>query len=269
MLSEISWKHAALTALVASGLGVGPPIEPERMPAPATLPPRAAPPAVPDELIEMLPGVRINRAKKLVEFDGTVAMDCHDPQTPHVYLEVIVTTPDNREHEALVVTSVKPSLVHAGLLAVGSAPGVPGRFERGPAGRPTGVPPTGTAVDVELVTRDAEGKEVVAKPEQWMVHVRDKSHPKGLRWLHGGSRMVQRTDPATGRARDMFDADGTGQLVGLHTFGSEVVSLATVLNPEAAVEEPIWIADARVVPKFRSPVTVRLTLHDEKQDAAK
>ena len=65
---------------------------------------------------------------KTVEFDGTVPIDCHDPRTPRVYLEVAVCTPDTKEHEALVVTRVKPSDVHAALLAAGLEAGEPGTW---------------------------------------------------------------------------------------------------------------------------------------------
>lgn len=211
-------------------------------------------------LVEILPGVRVDRAERLVEFDGKVAVDCHDPQTPTVYLEVIVTAPDTREHEALVVTSVKPSLIHAGLLAVGSEPGQPGLFERGPDGRMAAKPPTGAAIKVEFVTRDGAGKERVATPEQWMAHVRDGTRPAGelAAWVHAGSRMVWRKDRLTGERAEVFDADGAGVIVGLHTFGGELIALKRVLNPEAGVDEPVWIADAKVVPRLGEKVTVRL-----------
>ncbi|MEM9374305.1 MAG: hypothetical protein AAGA55_11750, partial [Planctomycetota bacterium] len=53
------------------------------------------------ELRELLPGVRV--AEGTVEFRGTVCADTSHPQTPVVYLELLVTAPDSREHESLVV----------------------------------------------------------------------------------------------------------------------------------------------------------------------
>ncbi len=255
-MSCLAW--ACCIAVVMNG---APPAKgPAALPEAKAGPQAKAGPEAKAGLVEILPGVRVNRAERLVEFDGKVAVDCHDPQTPTVYLEVIVTAPDTREHEALVVTSVKPSLIHAGLLAVGSEPGRPGWFERGPDGRADAKPPTGSTVKVELVTRDAAGVERVATPAEWMVHVRDGTRPAGdlAAWVHAGSRMVWRKDVRTGERTEVFDADGAGVIVGLHTFGSEVIALTRVLNPEAGVDEPVWIADSKAVPRLGEKVTVRL-----------
>jgi hypothetical protein len=48
-------------------------------------------------------------------------------------------------------------------------------------------------------------------------------------------------------------------LVGLTTFGSEVVAYPDLYSHDSAVEEPMWIADPERVPPFETPVTVRLT----------
>ena len=72
-------------------------------------------PAEPPSMRELLPGVRV--AEGMVEFRGTVCADLRHEQTPVVYLELLVTGPDSREHESLVVTPVKPSAIHASTAA--------------------------------------------------------------------------------------------------------------------------------------------------------
>jgi hypothetical protein len=207
----------------------------------------------PRGLVEVFPGVRIDRAAGVVEFDGTVPIDAHDPKTPLVYLEMFVCGPDSHEHESLVVTRARPSLVHAALLMLGVEAGSPGAW--GWKERTLGtIPPTGTALKVSFRWKDAHGVEREAPAASWVV-----LHPKGgaltrwpraALWRFGGSKIVRRS------GRDYYDADMTGRLVGLTTFGGETIGWHQVLSPEASVQEPEWIADARVVPAYGTPVTV-------------
>ena len=210
--------------------------------------------AAPAEPIELLPGVRVDREAGWLEFEGEVAIDCHDPDTPTVYLELVACTPDTREHESLVVTKVAPSSIHAGLLALGARPGSPGRVEwDGQTARR--VAATGDGLRVELVTT-LGGRSRIDRPRSWM-------RPAGLadasewRWVFAGSRMVEF------RGGPFYDADGTGVVIGLATFGSEVVAPVRVISPEAAIDTPAWIAEADRVPPRGAPVTVRLSLARE------
>ncbi|MCW5777657.1 MAG: hypothetical protein KIS87_14570, partial [Phycisphaeraceae bacterium] len=57
--------------------------------APATTPPTDAPDAPPaatpdDGWTEAFPGVRVSVARRAVEFEGIVPIDCHHPETPDV-----------------------------------------------------------------------------------------------------------------------------------------------------------------------------------------
>lgn len=207
------------------------------------------------ELVKVFPFVRAVPEGGVVEFDGFVPVDAHDPETPDVYLEVIACAVDTREHESLVATRARPAHIHAALLLAGGEPGAPGRFEW----RDEAMlrhPPRGQRVRVDLLVPGSP--RVPSDPGRW---IRDHSgrglgeHP----WVFAGSREVERS------GRVVYDADGTGQIVGLHTFGSEVVAWARVAHPDSGVDEPEWLADARVVPVFGTPVTVRLTLEPERR----
>lgn len=210
---------------------------------------------------EVFPGVRVNRALRALEFDGEVSVDAHDPETPDVYLEVVVCTRDTREHEALVVTDVLPSHVHAGLLLLGFEPGSPGRWAS--AGRRTTLEqPTGPGIDVRFITTDPRGTRLSERASAWIMLANDAEERDLLDtgepgWRFSGSRMAVRN------GRELYDADGTGQLVGLHTFGSETVAFGRVMSPESAVETPVWLADNERIPTYRTPVTVRLTAWPE------
>ncbi|MCC7387607.1 MAG: hypothetical protein IT431_02435 [Phycisphaerales bacterium] len=209
------------------------------------------------EFVEILPGVRINQEIRTLEFDATVAIDCHDPETPDVYLEVICCTRDTREHEALVVTGVSPSSVHAALLALGGEPGRPGGWRR-EGDAIVSVPPEGDRVRVWFFVATDDGSIRVSEPTQWIIQHETRrpltSWATDPGWVFAGSRIRQY------QGREVYDADGTGQLIGLHTFGSEVIGWTRVESPEAAVDEPQWLANSDLVPPIGTPVRVRIEL---------
>ena len=74
------------------------------------------------EPMEVFPGVRLDRDAGYVEFDGTVPIIADAGDGTVVFLELMVCIPDTKEHEALVMAPVKPSHVHAALLALGLEP---------------------------------------------------------------------------------------------------------------------------------------------------
>ncbi len=248
----------ALAGLIAACTLAGCAARPSTPPTSSPAEAQAAPPAAaPDDgWTEAFPGVRVSLARRAVEFEGIVPIDCHYPETPDVYLEVIVCTPDTREHEALVMTRTLPSHVHAALLLVGLNAGEPGRFVPDDEGRLIRVTPRGDAVRVLLITGDDQ---TPVPASDWVVNVktgRTLSDETAGGWVFAGSRIVER------QGRERYDADGTGTLVGLHTFGAEVLAWRAVYNPESVIDEPEWIASRSLVPEFGTPVRVRIEAAD-------
>ncbi len=220
-------------------------------------PPKEAPVAKPEPpktvtgLKELFPFVRADIAAKLIEIDGVVPIDCHDPKTPRVYLEVTVCSPDTKEHETLAMTKARPSHVHAALLAAGFMPGSPGTW-KWDGKKLNAIAPTGDALEVSIAYKDAAGKEIEAAATSWIVNPENGARFSKGRFIFAGSGMVKR------QGREMYDADGSGLLIGLTTFGSETIAWSEVISPEAEVSEPEWIADPKVVPKFGTPVVIRI-----------
>jgi hypothetical protein len=205
-------------------------------------------------LRELFPHVRADVAAKLIEFDGTVPINCHDPRTPRVYLEVTVCTPDTKEHETLVVTPARPSHVHAALLAAGFNAGSPGSWTWD-GKKITPHPPTGDGLEVLIAYTDKSGREVEAPATSWIVNADNGARFNAGRdggFVFAGSGIVKR------QGREVYDADGSGLLIGLTTFGSEAIAWSQVISPEAEVAEPEWIADPKVVPEFGTAVVVRI-----------
>jgi hypothetical protein len=213
-------------------------------------------------LVEVFPGVRVDRQRGVVEVDGRVATDVHDPETPEVWLEVLVCTPDTREHEALVVIDAKAEHVQAGLLLAGFEAGEPGRWEerRGrleatppgsQGGGIVGVEPTGDRVEVLFVV---DGKEI--EPESWVVLADGKAVGR-FEWVFAGSKFREF------RGREVYLAGVEGTVVGLTTFGSEIVGLLAMHHPDSAVEEPGFLAKVEAVPGYGEKVVVRLRRVEE------
>ena len=115
-------------------------------------------------LREIFPGVRADVPAKLVEFDGQITpMLVKDDRAPQFFLEVLACTPNTREHETFVVTTVKPSHVHAALLLIGLTPGAPGSW-KATDGKLEPVQPTGERLSVRLAWTDKDGHEIEQDP---------------------------------------------------------------------------------------------------------
>lgn len=238
---------ASLAQVAPEGGGAGP----------RTLPPIAErvpeKPAVPADagLVEVFPGVRVDVRARVVEFDGEVPIRVDDPRAPRVYLEQVVCIPDTKEHEVLVVADVQPSHVHAALLAIGLTPGKPASYRwEGTKGIP--VPADGDAVSLELSFVDRTGVTVTRSVSELVTNARtSEAWPDGP-FVFAGSVMRNR------QGRDLYEADGSGTLIGLTSFGTEVVSASAVFSPDSQIEEPVWIANVQTVPPMGTKVTVRL-----------
>ena len=210
--------------------------------------------ARPNDLKEIFPSVRVSTSARVVEFDGMVPLDVHNEQTPLVYLELIACAPDTREHESLVMTRARPSHIHAALLLIGLKPGSPGTWRVAGDGFEA-VPPTGDAVRVTLAYESGQGEEIAQPAQRWVVDHRTgrtlgETGRRG--WVFSGSLDVQH------RGQPFYDADGSGTVIGLTTFGAKVIAWREVFSHDAAVQTPSWIANASFVPRFGTPIVVRI-----------
>lgn len=198
----------------------------------------------------LTPGLRIAPEAHILEFDATVAIDCHHPDTPDVYLELVACTPDTREHESLVVTTVRPALIHAALLTLGFQPGSPGKPAASAHAAPT--PPTGDKLSITLITTAPDGSKLAQSPDAWITDATTRTRTPTTTWHFAGSNITQHNQ------HPVYDADHTGNLIGLATFGSETIAPADVFSPQADIHTPEWIADPRTVPARSTPVRVRI-----------
>ena len=202
----------------------------------------------PAELRELLPGIRV--AEGVVEFEGEICINAHHPDTPDVYLEMLVTAPDSREHESLVMARIKPSNLHAALLAAGFESGAPlSRDEQGEAVNAHG---DSLVVSVAVIS-DTEPESGAWTPiVDWVTHIDNGPKLSGSeKWdglVFAGSRL-------TGRG---YEADGTGTLISLTSFGDEVIAPRWTLSHLAEIDEPVWIANRDLLPEKGTRVIVRI-----------
>lgn len=229
-----------------------------------------APALAASDMRELFPGVRADTAAKVVEFDAQITpMLVKDDKAPLFFLEVLCCTPNTREHETFLITTVRPSHIHAAMLAVGLTPGTPGGWTLKDRTL-TPLQPTGDRLAVRVAFTDKDGREVEQNPLDWIINARDKVAFQAAEnkiastrtetapgWMFTGSKIVKRKT-AAGDEREVYDADGSGTIIGLTTFGSEVIGWSRLINPEASAEEPEWIADFGKTPPAETKVRVRI-----------
>lgn len=235
--------------------------------APRRLPsrPEVKPDPVPPRAFErVFPHVRIDRDAGVVEFDGVIALDFHDPRTPDTWLEQIVCLPDTKEHESLVVSLARASEVHAALLLAGLAPGHPGSW-RLEGQRLVPNEPEGESLRIEFVHQDPHGREIVSDACEWAIDSARRTtllqhmearFPEDAPFVFAGSRFVSYNGP------EVYDADLSGTLIGLATFGGETIALREVISHESAVQPPEWLAHNERIPPIGTRVRVRVVRAD-------
>ena len=182
-----------------------------------------------------------------VEFGAVVCLDAG-------WLEQIACSPGTREHEALVVTDLPPSDLHAALLAAGFEPGSPGRWTDD-GGVLAAIPPTGDRVRVE-VRHQRDGRTVVEPIGAWMIGaVHGEPFPE-VPWVFAGSVFV--ANPEWMGPGEHYVADLSGSVIGLVTFGDEVIGFETVMADQETVEPMQWKVNTGHVPPIGTPVTLVL-----------
>ena len=206
---------------------------------------------------ELFPNIHVNVQERYIELDGHVPIRLDDPDAPLVYLELVACTPNTKEHEVLVVTPARPSQVHAALLMIGLKPGKPA-FWTQENGSVIAHAPQGDPVKVELLWQDDDGNQIQSSPANWIVSAQShKPWPEG-QWVFAGSIMNNHG------GHEFYEADGSGTLIGLTSFGSEVIAWQRVISPDSQTDEPEWIANAEHVPPVDTAVTIRISaLHDK------
>ena len=202
----------------------------------------------PGTVVTPFEGVRVHTAAGRVEIQAFVCLDGG-------WLEQIACSPGTREHEALVVIETRPSNIHAALLMAGVVPGSPGRW-RYEDGIVSAVPPTGDRLDV-LVRYERNGRLVEEPIGSWIIGATDERPFPEVTWVFAGSAFAE--NPEWMEPGEHYVADLTGSIVGLVTFGDEVIGFEQVMADQESVEAMQWQVNTDHVPPIGTPVTLVLT----------
>ncbi|UCD74129.1 MAG: hypothetical protein JSV91_10100 [Phycisphaerales bacterium] len=199
-------------------------------------------------VIKPFPGVIVYPDRPAAEIQATSCLTSG-------WLEQIVCSPGTREHEALLVTAVKPHQIHAALLLAGFQPGSPGRWFR-ENGVLTFISPKGDALEL-FVRYPGAGGEMIEEPvRNWISdHLGRQTFPPDP-WIFAGSRFAE--NPSWMGPGEHYVADLTGSIIGLVTFGDEVVGFSRVLADDSSVQKPEWEVASDRVPPLGTPVTLIL-----------
>jgi hypothetical protein len=125
-------------------------------------------------------------------------------------------------------------------------------------------------------------------PRTWLINVADRDKPDPRRfgtdpvdadhsWVFAGSSMRPGQDgkmagdgkgdldalppplpPTHPQRAEVYDADGTGIIIGLCCFGSEVIAWSRTFSHDASIDAPEWIADFSRTPPPGTKVRVRV-----------
>lgn len=219
-----------------------PPAAPDTHP-----PPVASEPAItPEPLIELAPGLQVDRANRLVFIQGLTCLEAG-------WLEQAICGRATREHESLVVTAVPASRIHAALLLIGLTNGAPGSW-RWEGQELHLTPPTGDPVSIS-VRYERGGRPAEHSIAEWICGTDGRAFPH-TPWVFAGSLFI--ADPAAGGA-ERYVADSSGSIAGLVTFGDELLGRPEVLSDQEAVQPPEWIVCPDRLPQPGTPVQVILS----------
>lgn len=229
-------------ALTATALAsCAPRVEVESPAAPST---DRSPTAVPEPvtpsllpLIELGPGIVVDRTAGEVRVEAEVAAD-------RGWLEQAVCKAGTREHESLLAVNVVPSRIHAALLVLGLEPGAPGEWRAAPDGSATVQRVAPSGAPVELWVR-VNGSDVPLS--SWICDpVNGHAFPLQP-WVFAGSRV--RSNTKSMGPGEHYVADRTGSVVGIVTFGDEMIACTSVFSDQVDVDAPEWQADTERMPE--------------------
>jgi hypothetical protein len=224
--------------------------------APATSPEADTPPAADDAASTRLapfPGVVVLPDAPAVELQAWVCLE-------YGWLEQIACAPGTREHESLVAPRARPSQIHAALLMAGFEPGAPGRWSYKNE-EYSFTPPTGAALDVFVRYTDESNRQIEEPVRRWIRdHLGRHEFPREP-WIFAGSAFAPSPEWME-ESGEHYVADVTGSIIGLVTFGDEVVGFSRVLADQAAVQPPEWEVNTEHIPPVGTPVMIILRPFD-------
>jgi hypothetical protein len=198
--------------------------------------------------LDPFPGVVVRPGVPAVELAARVCIDAG-------WLEQVACMEGTRTHESLVVPQAMPSEIHAALLMAGFEPGHPGTWRLDDNDDIVFSAPEGAPLEV-LVRYERDGAFVEEPIARWIRDHRGRREFPDEPWVFSGSRFDP--NPEWMDPGEHYVADMTGSVIGLVTFGDEVVGFSRVLADQEDVQPAEWEVDTDAIPPPDTPVTIIL-----------
>ncbi len=171
-------------------------------------------------------GITIDKKAGTLHMKGRLV----NPSRP---LELIAATAGGPLHETLLETFCRPSVLRAGLLALGFREGDPADYRKG-------TPPTGEKLNISLTWKDAKSP---VNLEEFLWNDRAKKHMTTAEWLFTGSSW----DSSFLTGEDVYIPDEARVVIALtDNFGHLAV---ITCNHEDSHNEMIWSINPKVLPE--------------------
>ena len=159
-------------------------------------------------------------------------------------LEFFLCASGTNEHESVLRSKVKPSHLHAALLAIGLKPGEPVHFSE-TSNR--WIPPHGPPLSI-MAEFDRDGKPVSVPAYRLLRDIRTSREMTPMTWIFAGSRVMEE-----GR----YAADTTGYLISVVNFDFTVIDIPKLASN--ANETLEWQTNDDLMPPQGAKVTLVIT----------
>ena len=166
-------------------------------------------------------------------------------------LEFFLCSNNSKEHESIIATKAKPSLIHVGLLAMGAEPGKSVQYT------PNFIAASGPQINITVRWLDQNGKQQEAKAEEWVQESKTKNQ-MSTHWVFTGS-MFQKLE----NNKNQYLADVTGEIIGVSNFPTVVLDLPIESTSDNSVL--LFQAYTERIPPVGTPVTIILKKEGEKR----
>jgi hypothetical protein len=184
--------------------------------------------------VARFPHVEIDRNNKQIR----VECETLNVEMP---LEFFCVVRGGQEHESVLRTDAKPSLIHFGLLALGLTPGEPAHVDEA---KRMWFAPTGPPLKISCEFMSGV-KKIVVPAYRLMRSVITKKEMPPMSWVFDGSRLTP-----DGR----YAADFTGYVVSIVNFDLTMIDVPELASN--ANETLEWQFNPDVVPATGTPVTM-------------
>jgi hypothetical protein len=196
----------------------------------------AAAPAT-QQAIGRFPFLELDARKKQVRVECE-ALRCENA------LEFFLCATGTNEYESVLRSKVKPSHLHAALLALGLKPGEPVHFSET---KHQWLPPQGPPLMISATFDDKSGKSITVPAWRLMRDLKTKREMPPMTFIFAGSRVMD---------DGVYAADKTGYLISVVNFDLTVIDIPKLASN--ANETLEWSANLDVLPAMGTKVVLTI-----------